>query len=520
MAEREQLIQENEALREQIGSLEQQLESLQQLIEGQYKSVIEEKDSLIKLLTMQLDYLKQKLFGTGRSEKLDVNQQVLDLDLKEEEPEPELIVTKVPEHERKKRGPRPSREESYENLPVEETIEIIPDEVKENPDGFERTEAAEETFEVDYQPPKFFRRRIIRPKYRRKDKPEAPLVVAPAEPRVVEGLVAVGLLVLIIISKFIDHLPLYRQAKMYARLGCILSQKSMMRWVEKVAQWIQPIYDIMAWELRQGNYLQADETPIQFCDPDLGLKKTRKGYFCAYSRPNDNVIFVWREGRTYEDVAGFLNGYAGLLQADAYAPYLSFAKANDAVTLLGCMAHARRKFMEAQKYQPRESLIVLRLMARLYVVEKKIREADPEMSAEEIVALRKKKSVPTLARIHRVLRIIQQRYKLQDPVFKAAGYSLSNWPHLCEYVKHAEAQIDNNLIENAIRPTAVGKKNWLFIGHPKAGDRAAIIYSLLISCERLGVNPHDYLSHVLRQDTRTMTREQLRELTPKAFAER
>jgi len=507
---REQLFAENQRLKAEL--LAQQAELLAQ------QKALQERDARVAQLQFQLDYLKRKLFGTGKSEKLDARQRELTLG-EIEQVEQDLQKISVPAHEREKRKAKPSRQERYEHLPVKDTVEIIPDEVRADPDAYERTGAVEETFEIDYIEAEFFRRQILRPKFRRKDDRSRPLVVAPAKPRVVEGLASANLLALIMVSKFVDHLPLHRQAKIYKRHGCEFSASSMVRWVGKVGDWLKPVYDHMAWELLQGNYLQADETPIQFCDPDLGLKKTRQGYFCVYSVPGGHVVFVWRKGRKSADVVSFLSGFQGLLQTDAYAPYIAFAKDNADITLLGCMAHARRYFDRAYKYNRRECDLVLRLIGRLYALEKEIRTAVPALEPEQVVAMRQAKATTTLRRLKRVLQFIQRTMKPQQPVRGAADYAMAHWEYLIELVHHGEDQIDNNLVENAIRPTAVGKKNWLFIGHPNAGDRAAIIYSILISCQRLGVDPQAYLRFVLEQPTAELSREQLAGITPRAFAQ-
>lgn len=214
-----------------------------------------------------------------------------------------------------------------------------------------------------------------------------------------------------------------------------------------------------------------------------------------------------------------LDGYAGLLQTDAYAPYLSFAQNNDEVTLLGCMAHVRRKFFQARNYHRRECDLVLAQIAQLYRIEKDIREAETPLAPEQVEAIRQRRCPHRLARLKRTMEIIQRNSRPQDPVCKACHYALGIWESLTEYVNHGQAQIDNNLVENAIRPTAVGKKNWLFIGHPSAGDRATIIYSILISCQRFGIDPQQYLRFVFEQDTRSMSSEQIAAITPKAYAQ-
>lgn len=503
MSDIEQLRLENERLKRELFKSQSELKS---------------REERVVQLELQLKHLKQKLFGTGKSEKVDPAQRELMLG-QIEQLEKELEAIKVPSHERKKRKALPSQDERYEHLPIEDEKEIIPEEVKANPDAYERTGASEDTFELDYHAPYFFRRRLIRPKYRLKSNRAKPLVIAPAPVRVVSGLASAGLLALIMVQKFLDHLPLARQAKIFKRHGCKLSVKSMVRWVEKVSIWIEPIYDQMLWELLQGNYLQVDESPVTFCDPDQGVKKSKKGYFCVTSRPDDHIVFTWSKTRSYEDVTKHLIGFKGLLQSDGYSCYEKFAQNNTAVELLGCMAHCRRYFVEAQPYNARECKIVIKLMQRLYHVEKLIRESETKLCDEQISQLRKNYSSNTLKRLRRVLEIIQVRNLPQQPVRKAANYAVNQWDSLVGYVDHGQTQIDNNLAENAIRPTAIGKKNWMFIGHPNAGARAAKIYSILISCERAGINPQQYLKMLLSKDLSKLSKKETSQLTPKAYAQ-
>jgi hypothetical protein len=481
------------------------------------------KESILHLeavnaqLRYQLEYLKQKLFGTGKSEKSDVIQAELLLDQIQEN-QKQIEKIKVGAHEKKKRAELPSRQERYAHVPVKESVEIIPEEVQANPDAYERTDAAEETFELDIKFPEVFQRRLIRPKFRLKANREMPLVVAKAPVRVVEGLVSANLLAWILVSKFVDHLPLHRQGKMLKRYGCEFSLESMVRWVEKAANWTEPIYNMMSLDLLQGDYLQADETPVTFCDPDAGIKNVSKGYFCVYARPGSDAVFVWRTGRAFEDTTGHLETFKGLLQTDAYKTYLKLNRENEGITLLGCMAHARRKFVEARQSSVRECDLVIKLMKRLYKVEKEIRESEKPLSFDQIREIRQKRCLITLQRIKKVIEAIPRLLAPQNPARKAAEYAIANWTFLSRYVEYGNAQIDNNLIENVIRPTAVGKKNWLFIGHPNAGQRAAVIYSIAISCERFGINLQKYLCMLFTHDLRVMTTEQKRNLIPSVYS--
>lgn len=477
----------------------------------QLKDRLSKREQRIAELEAQIAWLRRQIFAGGKSEKLDPAQLELMLKGLQEQKAALDAPKETISYQRNKPTGRKSREENCENLPVLEERVIEPDEVKADPEAYERI-SQEETFEIKVDPPKFYRCRIIRPKYRHKQDRSLPPVVAPAPPRVVEGLASVELLIYIVVSKYLDHLPLYRQCAIYKRHGFSVARQNLVRWVEKIAQWLKPIYNHMGKELLAGDYIQADETPIKYCDPDYGEKKTRQGYLCGYSRPADNVYYRWSPSRSHQNVTAFLEGYEGLLQSDAYDAYIQFAARNEGVTLIGCMAHARRKFYDAQDQHPRESALVLKLIARLYRVEQCIREK--ALPLAEVSQYRQKHALNSHCRLKHVIEILRHRTLPQSQLGKACAYALNNWTYLSCYLNHGQVAIDNNAMENAIRPTAIGKKNWLFVGHPQAGERAAILYSILISCQRLEIDITDYLTEVLSIDTRTAGDDQLAALTP------
>ena len=237
-----------------------------------------------------MDYLNRKLFGSGQGESSDQLQAELsDLltGLTSQAPakEEEEVLVPVEKPKRKARKPLVGREDRFAHLPVEDVVELIPAEVQANPDAYERLNSVEETFEIDYLKPHFFRRMIRRPKFILKGQRELPPVIAPAPVRLSGGLASAHLIALFLIAKYWDHLPLTRQVRQYKRYGCEFSIESMVRWVKKAGEWLGPIHEQMRWELLQGNYIQADETPVAFCDPDSGLKRTKKGYLCGISAP-------------------------------------------------------------------------------------------------------------------------------------------------------------------------------------------------------------------------------------------
>ncbi len=458
------------------------------------KEQLSQSQAQVEQLERQIAWFKKQLFGS-KSERVDLDQLLLEFEgLKEQAPKPKPPKQKV-EYEREVpsvKGTQPTRDERYSHLPVSETVVIEPESVKQDPESFERI-GEEETFEIDVHPPKFIKRRILRPKYRRKADRSAAPVVAPAPCRIIEGIPALGLLVYLILSKYCDHLPLFRIAKMAHREGVNLSRQSLMRWVEEVADWLKPIYAYIGRELLEGGYIQADETPIKYLDPD-----------------ENNGI-----SRSEEAISAFLSDYKGILQTDAYAGWLSFTKDKEHIIQVGCMAHVRRKFYEALDESPRYGGLIIRLMGQLYAYEQQYR--DEGFSPKLVAVTRQGQSRMVFEHIHRVIRHVSSKVLPQSGIGKACSYALNQWKDLEKYLEYGQVQIDNNLVENAIRPSAIGKKNWLFVGHPKAGDRPAVIYSLLISCERFGHNPREYLTDVLRRLTLERDRFNPRciaELTP------
>ena len=484
----------------------------------------------IAQLLAQIDYLKRKLYGSGQGEgsdklQLELSGLLSKLETGTVQAPERTVEVEVPTEpvRRRPRQPLVPRSERFDHLPIEEEVELLPVEVQAQPQAYERIDSVEETFEIDYHKPKFFRRMIRRPKFRRKAAAgtEAP-VVAPAPVRLSGGIASARLVALILIAKYWDHLPLHRQSRQYKRYGCELSVESMVRWVARAGEWLEPIHKRMRWELLQGNYIQADETPISFCDPDAGLKKTKKGYLCGLSAPGRSVVFDWRLSRSHDAVTQSLEGYEGLLQADAYQAYVTFASDSEQVTLIGCMAHMRRKFTDCviDGRASRGCAVILKMIARLYRIEARMRQSSTPMTHAAIKAYRQKHVALHWIRLGRVIRAEAEKALPKQPIAKACGYAMNNWEYLGNYLEHGEVQIDNNLMENCIRPTKLGAKNWLFIGHPNAGQRSAIIYSVLISCQRLGVDPDAYLSEVFAVDTTTASPAQIANLTPEAFLKR
>jgi transposase len=463
-------------------------------------------------LQAQIAYLQKQLFGGGQSERLDRAQLLLKLGELEKRAAASRPAQAI-SYERGPGRPRPLPAETFAALPVAETVEIIPEEVRMAPERYERI-GEERTFEVDVRPPQLVKREIVRPKYRLKQEREQPPVVAPAPARpVAGGYASAGLLAWIAISKYVDHLPLYRLEQMSERWGARISRQSMADWVETTAVWLQPLYQRMYLGLLAGGYVQADETPVKCHDPDERRGTTTQGWLWVISRPGADVVFDWRLSRRHGELTSLLEGYRGVLQSDGYSAYAAFAEANPGVVWVGCWAHARRKYHEAQAESPKAVRVVLKLIARLYRLERRWDEAGLRDPVERS-ALRREGFARTLRWLKRLAEVLRERVLPKSQLGRACEYLLGHWEPLTRHLDHGETRLDNNLVENAIRPSAIGKKNWLFIGHPDAGDRSAILYSVIVSCQRHGKDPFAYLRDVLTRLPAMTNHDDLDALTP------
>ncbi len=467
-------------------------------------------------LRAQIAWLKQKVFGGTKSEKLDQAQLRFHLEeLEKMAVKGEELVERIT-YERTKsvQQPRAVPADAFARLPVAETIEIIPEPVKAEPEHYERI-GEERTFEVDVIEPKLVKREIVRPKYRHKlDRNRAPLVAAAPARVIAGGYASAGLLAWIAISKYLHHLPLYRLEQMSQRWGAQISRQSMSDWIEVTANRLEPIYRHMHRGLLAGGYIQADETPIRCNDPDEKRGGTTQGYLWVISRPGADVVFDWRLSRRHGELTSLLTGFQGILQSDGYEAYPSYVRSHAGVTWVGCWAHARRYFVEAVAERPKAVQLVLRLIAQLYRLEG---EWDAANVGDERAALRQRSFARPLRWLRRVAAGLRARTLPRSLLGKACAYLLEHWDVLVAHQQHSCTRLDNNLVENAIRPSAIGKKNWLFIGHPDAGQRSAIIYSLVVSCQRHGKDPLAYLRDVLRRLPTMTTKDDLTPLTPAAW---
>ena len=350
--------------------------------------------------------------------------------------------------------------------------------------------------QLDVEPARFFVHRHIRAQYACRSCET--ITAAPIPAAIIDGgLAAPGLLAWVMVSKFMDHLPLYRLEQIAARGQVPLARSTLAEWVGRVGVSLQPLVDRLSDLLRERGVLHADETPVPQLDPGQG--KTKKAYLWAYRSNALDIeppilVFDYQPGRHGVHVRNFLAGWQGHLMVDDYAGYKALF--TQGVIELGCLAHARRKFFDL--YAANQSKIAgeaLRRIGELYDVERQSQGKD----ADERLLLRQAEAKPKIESLHTWL--IQTRVTVADGsgTAKALDYSIKRWPVLVRYVESGVLPIDNNPVENAIRPIAIGKKNWLFAGSERAGKRAAAIQTLLGTAKLNGLDPHAWLKDTLEK---------------------
>jgi len=483
------------------------------------EKVIKQKDQQIKLLTEQnnllnnkVDYLIRQMFGK-KSEIIDSAQLLLSLegieyiDLDEDDDDTPPPTTPRPKKKRKY-----AKERLPENLPeVREYIDD-PDEVKADPSAYNCI-GEEETTKLEVTPARFFKKIKVRRKFVKKDGKSAPVASLLPPQFIDKSIASESLLAHIAVSKYVDHLPLYRQEQMFLRQGIEISRKRMSDWMWQAANWLNPIYDALRNEIIQNHYIQVDETPVQYLIPGSG--KSHKGYLWAYNVPGIGVVFEWYPSRAATCLHGMLNDYNGLIQTDGYKAYDTYNRYREASGLkplehAACLAHARRNFFIAQKESDLAKKVLLKIN-RIYKIERDMRKAG--MTGEERQKVRSEKVEPIFSKIKNLLDSSRDNHLPQSDTGKAIRYALNLWNKLSVFIKNGNIEPDNNLVENAIRPIALGKKNWLFFGSSTSGQQSAVIYSIVETCRRLGINPYEYLLDVFNR-LPSMTNQNVEQLTP------
>jgi len=481
----EALARTKETIAEQTQTLAQQTQTL-----AEQKSLIEQ--------------LQRLLFGP-KSEKM-TEEQATELasvvgDLHEQEQRPPADVQDVLAEETQtsetEKISSPRRPRQPRQIPVHlevQTTVLEPTDAACEHCGQLGDKIGEEVSEqVDLIPARLIVRRTVRLK-RRCQCGCGQIAIAPLPPRLLPGsILGLGLAVFILLSKYDDHLALYTLERIFReRHRVTIPRQQMVQWIEHVAGFLRLIVDRMWLRMKQGDYLQIDETPVKVLDPEV-QGKAAQGYLWFFGVPGGDVMLLFDRGRSHTVPLGALEGFNGAFQSDDFSAYETLVRKRTGLRRLGCAAHSRRKFYTAALEGDRQAIWFIGRFRELYRMEDEVRDQTPAERQAQRTAQAPAIWAEMKARAEQLKPLVLP----QSSLGKAIRYFLHEYAALQIYLERPDYQIDNNLCENDVRPSCVGKKRWLFIGHPQAGWRSAVIYSILQSCRRRGIDPQEYLTDVL-----------------------
>lgn len=487
--------------------------SYEELDQASLVSLLLERDHKIDKLLHQLSIANKREHGR-KSEKLTAaERQQMPLFSFEPLPEDEaasgeVAEIEVPAHKREiTRGRKP--------LPTDlprERIECPPERTHCSCCHVELVRIGEEvTSELDYVPTQLVVKDYVKGKYAcplcQQDKVHTAPLPETAQP-LERSRPGIGLLVFIIISKYVDHIPLYRLEQIFLRLGIVLSRQRMSDWLSGIVPKFLLLYRVLLEELCRGDYLQADETEMEVQDPEV-KEKLFKGYLWGMHCPERKLAaFHYYDTRASRAPKELFANFKGVLQTDAYAGY-NPVLLPEQVRRLACLAHVRRKFIDIKKAAPKESNHIVAEIAKLYALEK----AAANYSAEKRHELRQKRAKPILENLHRYMRELHLSVMPKSPLSKALSHALDQWDAIALYIENGRYHIDNNAMEREIRPIAVGRKNYLFAGSHEGAQRAAVLYSFIACCRLNNVNSFQWFTDVLRR-LPTLTNQQIGDILP------
>lgn len=475
----------------------------------------------LREVLLDLAELKRQLFGE-RSEKLTPEEEgqlaEVAADLQEQlqrdlpasdgvlEEEGEDESKEPPKKKDRRAGRHPLPEHLERQTVILEPTPLPPCPHCGQPPGCIGEEVSEE---LEFIPAKLVVKRTVRRKYACRCGCGG-VHIAPLPPRLVpQSKLGLGLAVYLLLARFDDHVAYYTLERIFReRHDVVIPRQQMVQWVAHIAFLLQPICRLMFQEMKKGGYLQVDETPVKVMDPEVKGKCAR-GYLWFYAVPGGDVFLDFQSTRSRDAPHAQLADFLGTIQTDAYEVYDSLKKVIPELIRIGCAAHSRRKFHRALKDGDRRAIWFIGKFRQLYRLEREAKDLTPENRHQ----LRQEKAVSIWVLIREKAQALQPTLLPQSSLGKAVSYFINEYSALTGYLNSGLYEIDNNLVENSIRVPAVGRRRWLFIGHPDAGWRSAVIYSLIISCRRRGINPQDYLTDVLRR-LPSMNVTQIGELLP------
>jgi len=475
--------------------------------ESLLKEITTRDEKIIKLdqenhrLKEQLAWLKRQIFGK-RSERevSDLNSQQLLFEGFESPAHKAEEKKAVAAHERKK--PKRNGQDKIalpDDLPVQTTILDIPDEQKVCQETGEPLVqiGVEVSHKLAHKPGSYFIKEIIRPKYAHPKKEENGILTADLPESLLPRCRAdESLLAEVITKKFVDHLPLYRIAEIFQREGIKISRKLLSQWVVRSAMALKPLYDEMLKTVLSSKNIFIDETPVKLWEA-VKCKQAYMWVVVGGGEANPAYrIYEFKQDRCHHNVLDILKDYRGGLHSDKFAAYQRLAE-QKIITWFPCFSHIRRKFFEAESGDPIFRQWVLRKIRYLFMLERVAWNRSPE----ERLRIRQEKEVPIIDELIAKIKnkLLDGKILPKSKLKEAMGYFCGLIPYLKNYTQEAFARLDNNVAERAVRPLAIGRKNWLFFGSPDGGEAGAILFSLVQTCRGLGINPREYLEDVMRR---------------------
>lgn len=471
---------------------------------------LKEKDEKIAQQALLIAQYQRMLFGQKRERFENPDQLVLPFELTDPEKQQieEILTEKIEYTRQKAKKSHPGRLELPAHLPVVETV------IEPEGELADMVLVGEEvTEELECQPFKLYIHRIIRPKYAPKSK-EGSFAIASMPERVIDkGIPGAGLLAQILIDKYADHLPLYRQRGRFSREGVHISGSTIEGWVKTSLERLDILYDLLQRQILQRGYLQVDETTIKVLESER-QGATHLGYYWVYNDPiTGTAMFKYQTGREAKFPEAMLKNFKGYLQTDGYSGYGKLGK-SEHITHLACWVHARREFEKALTNDKSLAEIAMLFIQKLYQVEASARANHLDAAARK--ELRLEKSLPIYNAFGLWLTDNINKGLPKSQIGKAMQYTMNRWIELGNYMLDGSLEIDNNKIENAIRPVSLGRKNYLFAGSHDAAQRAAIIYTFLGICKQHEVNPFAWLKYTLQNLNSTKIQD-LAKLLPQNF---
>ena len=470
------------------------------LYEREKKQKDELKVELMKL-QLQVSKLTQMIFGS-RSERFIPNPNQLTLDIKSETAAPSCALPGSKKIEYIKTNHPKKRELSEMGVYMQGLPRVYETREPENlPAGAEKI--GQEEYEIlEITPARLFVRVIVTPKYKLPSLPadtETKIIVAPAPSRPLNRCVAApSVLAQILVDKFCDHLPLFRQIKRFERSGVAIPYNTAIEWAGKTADLLKPLFEALKKEILATEYIHVDETGLKVLCDKAGNKKRKihDGYLWCYNNSIKKLVFFdYQHGRGEKHTEGILKNFCGTIQTDGWQVYEGVVAKHKNIRQICCLAHARRKFDEAKVYDPDLAGYALERFHALYEIERQCREQ--ELSFDQITRVRQDKSVPILKELHGWMLDQYKTLLPSDHMTVAIHYSLQRWERLCAYTENGMLHPDNNPVERSIRQVAVGRKNFLFAGSQKGAERLGEMYSLLGTCKMNNVNPYEWLKDII-----------------------